>query len=358
MTQAEPRSAASPDESSRDVTLLDLVNVGLRYRRSIVLLPLVFMAIGVAQARSSPRTYRADGAFLLQGAGGDKSGVAGLAAQFGVSVPGGGSDVPQLYADLVKSRRFLGQLADRRFSFVAAGRRHQGTLSALLGVKAGSAAETRRKTVELMRDAVSSKVNPITGVVGLSVTTRFPALSEQVAQALLGMVTEFNLSTRQSQAAAERQFTEARLADAERELRAAENALQDFMLSNRRFENAPQLMLRRERLVRDVTEHQAVYAMVSQAYERARIDEVRDTPALTVIDNPTGSAAPQSRETAARGVLMALLGLVLALGAAFWRESLRRSRERQAPELGEFMRLRDETLGRLGRRRAGSGSPG
>ncbi|HEV7590892.1 MAG TPA: Wzz/FepE/Etk N-terminal domain-containing protein [Longimicrobium sp.] len=351
MTQPDPRPAAAADEAARDVTLLDLVNVVLRYRRSIVLLPLLAMALGVAMSLSSPRSYRADGAFLLQGAGGEQSSVAGLAAQFGVSVPGGGSDVPQLYADLLVSRRFLGRVAGQRFEFSAAGQRHRGTLAQLLRVEGRSAAETQRKAVKLLRGAVSAKVNPITGVVGLSVTTPWPALSEQVAQRLLEMVTEFNLSTRQSQAASERRFTQARLADAARELRAAENALQDFMLSNRRFENAPQLMMRRERLARDVTEHQAVYAMLAQAYERARIDEVRDTPVLTLIEGPAGSALPLPRETLVRGILMGLLGLVLAIGLAFWREALRTSRERQAPELREFMRLKDEALGGLGRRR-------
>lgn len=353
MTQADPRPAPPADAAAaRDVTLLDLVNVVLRYRRSIVLLPIVFAALGVALSMSRTRQYRADGAFLLQGAGSDRaSGVAGLAAQFGVSVPGGGSDVPQLYADLLLSRRFLGRVADHRFDFPAGGERHRGTVAELFRVAGANPAETRRKTVQRLRSAVSAKVNPVTGVVGVSVTTEWPALSEQIAQQLVDMAAEFNLATRQSQAGAERRFTEARLADAARELRAAENALQDFMLGNRRIDNSPELLMRRERLARDVTEHQTVYAVLSQAYERARIDEVRDTPVLTVIEAPAGSAAPQSRETVVRGILLGLLGLVLAVGVAFWREALRGSRERQAPELHEFMRLRDEALGPLARRR-------
>lgn len=354
MTQADPRPAPADalDAPARDLTLLDLVNVGLRYRRSIVLLPLLFMAVGVALSMASPRTYRADAAFMLQGAGSDRaSGVAGLAAQFGVTVPGGGPDMPQLYADLLESRRFLGRLAGQRFDFTAGGERHRGTLAQLFEIAAATPAETQRKTVQRLRGVVSSKVNPVTGVVGVSVTTEWPALSEQIAQRLVEMAAEFNLATRQSQAGAERRFTEARLADAERELRAAENALQDFMLSNRRIDNAPELLMRRERLTRAVSEHQAIYSVLAQAYERARIDEVRDTPVLTVIETPAGSAAPQSRETVVRGILMALLGLVLAVGLAVWREALRSSRERQAPELHEFMRLKDEALGPLARRR-------
>src|SRR4051794_1814304 len=202
-TPADSRPAPAADAAPRDVTLLDLVNVVLRYRRSILLLPLLAMALGVALAMSAPRSYRADGAFMLQGAGGDKSAVSGLAAQFGVSVPGGGSDVPQLYSDLLVSRRFLTGIAGERFEFSAAGKRHAGTLSQLLGVDGGSPGETRRHTVTLLRGAVSAKVTPTPGVGGVPVTPPGPALWEQIGERLLAMVSEFTLPPRQSQAAAE-----------------------------------------------------------------------------------------------------------------------------------------------------------
>ncbi|HVG45414.1 MAG TPA: Wzz/FepE/Etk N-terminal domain-containing protein, partial [Longimicrobium sp.] len=314
MSQADNRAqgAAAPaaaPAAPREVTVLDLANVVLRYRRSIVLVPLLFMAVGVALSLRTPRTYRADGAFILQDGGGNpRSRVSGLAAQFGVQVAGGGTDVPQLYADLLLSRRFMTELATTRFDFSDGGRRRVGTPAQLLEVDAGSPRATLRSTVKVLKGSVNAEVNPMTGVVGFGVSTPWPALSEQIGKRLLEMVTQFNLSTRQSQAAAERKFTEGRLNEATRELRAAENALQDFMQSNRRFDNAPQLLLRRERLQRDVTEHQAVYAMLSQAYEQARIDEVRDTPVLTVIEGPVGSAQPEPRGTVTRGLLLLLLG--------------------------------------------------
>jgi hypothetical protein len=354
VSQAQPGAQGAPVPAApREVTLLDLASVALRYRRSLLLLPLLFMAAGVVFSLRKPRSYRADGAFVLQDATGGRSRVSGIAAQFGVSVSSGGTDVPQLYADLLLSRRFMTQLAQTRFDFVDGGRRYHGTPAQLLDVEGGSPAATLHRTVTVLKGMVHSEVNPITGVVGFTVSTPWPALSEQMGKRLLDLVTQFNLSTRQSQAAAERRFTEGRLAEAARELRGAENALQGFLESNRRFENAPELMMRRERLQRDVTEHQAVYAMLSQSYEQARIDEVRDTPALTIIEAPAGSARRESRGTAMRGLLMLLLGLMLALGLAFWREMLRTARERQAPELNEFLRLRDESLGPLARRRGG-----
>jgi uncharacterized protein involved in exopolysaccharide biosynthesis len=364
VSQAQPGAqaapAAVPAAPPREVTLLDLASVALRYRRSLVLLPLLFMAVGVFFSLRTPRTYRADGAFVLQdaGGGGARSRVSGLAAQFGVTVPSAGTDVPQLYADLLLSRRFMTQLAETRYSFTSGGKRYSGTPTQLFGIDAGSPQATRRETLKLLGGMVNAEVNPMTGVVGFGVSTPWPALSEQIGKQLLAMVAQFNVSTRQSQAAAERRFTEGRLNQAARELRAAENALQGFLESNRRIDNAPELVLRRERLQRDIAEHQTVYAMLSQAYEQARIDEVRDTPVITVIETPAGSARPEPRGTVTRGLLLLLLGLMLAVGIAFWREMLRMARERQAPELNEFLRLRDESLGPLARRRRGAAADG
>lgn len=335
-----------------ETTLLEVVNVVLRYRRSILLIPLLFMAAGMAISLAQPRMYRADGAFMLQDATAQRSRVSGLAAQLGVSVAGSAQDVPQLYADLLVSRRFMTQLARTRFDFTAGGQRHHGTPDQIFGIDEATPQRRYWATIKMLQGAVSSDVNPITGVVSLSVTTPWPAFSEQIGQRILEMVTQFNVSTRQSQAASERRFTEARLNEARGDLRAAEDALQNFLETNRRFDNAPQLLMRRERLQREVTQRQEVYSLLAEAYEHARMDEVRDTPVITVIEGPVGSAQAQSRGTVTRGLLMLVLGLMVAVGIAFWREMLRQARMRQAPELTEFVRLRKESLPFGGRRRS------
>jgi uncharacterized protein involved in exopolysaccharide biosynthesis len=347
-----PATVAHPPAPERGVTLLEIINVGLRHRRSIVAIPLLCMAAGVLFSILTPRQYRADGAFVLQDAGiPGRARVSGIAAQLGVAVPGQAADVPQRYADLLRSRRFLTRLAHTRFALSRDGRREQLTPAQLFDIDGGNPHDTDRLTVKRLRVAISSDVNPLTAVVGFSVSTPWPSVSEQMGQQLLAMVSQFNLSIRQSQAAAERRFTEGRLEQAARELRGAEDQLQAFLESNRRLDNAPQLNIRRERLERMVLQRQGVYAMLSQSYEQARIDEVRDTPVLTVIEGPEGSSQPMSRGTVIRGLLLFVLGLMFALALAFWREMLRIARERQAPELREFVRLRQESLGRFGRRR-------
>jgi len=90
--------------------------------------------------------------------------------------------------------------------------------------------------------------------------------------------------TRQSQAAAERGFTEERMAEAQEELRAAENELQRFLQNNRQFQNSPELVFQHDRLQRRVAMRQQVYTSLVQSYEQARIDEVPNTPVITVVE--------------------------------------------------------------------------
>ena len=65
---------------------------------------------------------------------------------------------------------------------------------------------------------------------------------------MLDLVSEFNLEKRQSQAAAERKFTEERSEQARTELLDAENRLQRFLQRNRDFGNDPSLTFERDRL--------------------------------------------------------------------------------------------------------------
>src|SRR5207245_3853543 len=122
--------------------------------------------------------------------------------------------------------------------------------------------------------------------------TRSAWVSLGIADRLLAGLNQFNLSARQSQAAAERRFVEGRLEEARASLRAAEDALQRFLQANRQIANSPQLTFQRDRLDRDVTLQQQLVTGLVQQYEDARIREVRDTPVITVIERPAIAVRP------------------------------------------------------------------
>ena len=116
---------------------------------------------------------------------------------------------------------------------------------------------------------------------------------------------------RQTRARAERTFAEGRQAEALAELRAAESDLLEFLTTNRDVTGSPALVARRERLQREVTMRQTVYTSLRQSYEQSRLEEVRDTPTITVVEDALLPARPDSRKLLQKLVLASAIGLLL-----------------------------------------------
>ena len=330
MTAMPPRAATTLD----DISLLSLVNLVLRHRRTAVWLAFG-LAFGVGfTGLLAPRTWTASSAFTPQGRKAPSI-VSGLAAQFGLSTGGEPAESPPFYADLIGSRTLRAALVDTTYANAPDG------LPAALGVETRDPALRRDAAVNRLGGALKASVNPRTNVVRLRVTLPSARIAFEVNERVLELLNHFNLETRQSRAAAERRFIEARLADARRELRVAEDQLEQFQRRNRQWQNSPELAFQAERLNREVTMQQQIFTNLAQAYEEAKIDEVRDTPVITVVEPPEMPLRPDPRGLATRGLLALLAGLALgtllgALGSALRGE--RQSTDRAAVE--EFARHR------------------
>ena len=234
----------------------------------------------------------------------DGSGLASLAGQFGFNIPGtGGSESPEFYQELLQSREVLTAVIDHEYQIF----RHEDTDTVLLldlvEIDGETYAERIDRGLEWLReDALKTLAGRETGIVDFSITTRWPDLSHQMATVLLETVQSFNLSNRITQAQAEREFLEERVGAAQGELHQVEGSMQRFLQDNRSWQDSPELIFRHEKLQREVAMRQQVYSGLMEAYEQARIREVRDTPVITIIEHPI---LPPRREP--RGVVLKLL---------------------------------------------------
>jgi tyrosine-protein kinase Etk/Wzc len=172
---------------------------------------------------------------------------------------------------------------------------------------------------------------------------RNPSLAAQATSRILEELNRFNLSTRQTRAAAERRFTEQRLRDVQAELRAAEDELQRFLQRNRDFRNSPVLVFEQDRLAREVAMKQQLYTTLAQAVEQAKIDEVRDTPVITIIERPEVPVRPDSRGLIKKGVVAILVGGIIGVLLAFVREVARNTETDGSEEAARFVMLKNET---------------
>jgi uncharacterized protein involved in exopolysaccharide biosynthesis len=120
-----------------------------------------------------------------------------------------------------------------------------------------------------------------------------------------------------------------------------------FLQRNRDYANSPELTFRQERLARDISLQQDVYSTLAQSFEKAKIEEVRDTPALTLIDQPERPAEPDRRGLAKKAVLALILGGILGVGIALVREGFGRAHGPGSEELREFRALGRATFDQL-----------
>lgn len=279
-------------------------------------------ALGAAAAAgrelARDRVYTSSATFVLQGARAAPS-FAGIASQFGISLPtSDGGQSPALYVQILRSRSVLGAIAHADYCDPCAPAERRRSLAELLGVTQADTLRTTSEAIRWLRNAVSGGVDPKTGLVSVSATSTSAAVAQQIVARALLEVTRFNQQSRQSQAGAERRFTEGRLEAIGGELRSAEQRLRAFRESNRSTLLSPELALREGQLEREVRRYEEVYSALARSLEQTKIDELRDTPAVMVVDPPAFPDRPDPRGLLLKSVFAGLLGGIAAAVGVAW----------------------------------------
>ena len=331
----------SPASVSEPHSVLRYVNVLLQRRRLITGVGFASgLLVGVATFLT-PRYYDGSARFLAQEpATAQAGGIAQLATQFGIVAGRASASSPQFYADLLQSREVLRSIVLTTYPLPDGS---SGNLLAYFKISEADQDEAVQRAIKRLGRRMDVDLDRATGVVHFTVSTKSPVLSQHITERFLNLVNDYNLRRRQSQARAEREFAEQRRGEAERQLDAAEDSLVAFRRRNRHFADAPDLAAQDNRLQRQVTLRQQLFMSLSQSYEAARLDEVRDTPVITVLEAPAGFVERHPRGTIRNALVAMLVGLVLAVATAFV-GALGRAAEETAPDhYREFRALLRET---------------
>ena len=334
-----------PDEGGVLVGPLEFLALALSRRRRIAGLATALALLVAVVTLLLPRKYTTEVGFVASGTNSTESALAGLGAQFGLTLGGSGTQVPDFYADLVSSDDVLEPVINAQYHYPARrgffrqeGRVQTGNLADALGVDADTPGRRLAATLRAVRrHVITVSVDHVTGIIQVDVTTRSAELSEQVARKLLEQLDVFNGAILRTQAAAERRFTETQYAQADSALRAQEELLERFLTANRDFRGSPQLQFEYDRLQREIALRQQLALQLAQSYQQARISEVRDTPVISVVETPRRAEVPDSRMLLVKVGVAAILGGLLALLGLGIEVSFKRLRVRE-PEAGEAVR--------------------
>jgi uncharacterized protein involved in exopolysaccharide biosynthesis len=254
-----------------------------------------------------------------------------LAGQLGLT-PGLGADganlSPFFYADLLTANTILTQLATATLPPTATGTEPAAPIYVILGVRGRTRADSIDRAARRLRRLIVVDIQPRTGVIKVSITAAQPHLATGIGDTLLALVNAFVGRDLRTRAGAQRRFLQERLAEVEGELREQRDRLRAFLESNRGdYRQSPALLLREQELQRDLDLKRDLFLSVSRSLEEARMNEVRDTPLLSVIDRPSVPLRPRSPRPRINGILLAMFMPVLWLAIVL----LRRFRNTLAP---------------------------
>ena len=338
------------------LSLLKVASLVVRRRRLIFVSTLVGALLGVGVALISPPKYTTTSSFLPNEADqAGLAGVAGLAQQFGFEIPrsSDAAQSPEFYRDLLLSKEILSGVLRAGMEVVTAAGVTRVDLGEHFKIKGNTPEERNTRTRRyLIKNVISVGVARETGVVTVSIRTDDPGLSAAIGLRLLDLISAFDLEIRQSQASAERGFAEERLEQLRMEFSISEDSLKAFLIENRQVANSPQLTFENDRLQRQVFMRQELVTAMAQGYEQARIDEVRNTPLITVIDRPEPAALPDPGWFL-EIVLGLGFGMMAGFGLAFLREFGEHAKNERSEAYGEFQQvLKDAKRDLFGIRRS------
>jgi uncharacterized protein involved in exopolysaccharide biosynthesis len=287
-------------------------------------------ALGVAYALLAPQVYQSTTAFVAesQNTRSLPAGLGALADQFGIGASLGSGPSAAYFADLLETRSILEPMLDVPMQLQTDTTPH--ALIELLRARGRNPADRRERGVRRLRRSIRVTPDAKTNVITVAVDARDPLLASEIAQALLAGLDRFNVSVRKSRARNEREFLEGRVADVTDQLRTAEDSLERFLNSNRGdVRSSPSLAFREARLRRKVEMTQTRFVDLQRQLDQARVQEVRDTPAITVLDKPNIPARRYKPNRKLVTIVITLLGMSLAYGVSRLRSAIRGMREQR-----------------------------
>ena len=256
---------------------------------------------------------------------GNLGGLAGVASQFGVSVPTESTadlSSPSLYPDLLSSRIFAEKILYKEFYVEKYGKKLP-LLSILThgddppGVDRDILVASAISSLSGILEFNEASNSPISSI---KVTTFDPLFAKQLAEVVLSELEALNRFYKSQTTNKKTVFIEQRIAAVEGDLESLEQALKVFNQQNRQI-SSPALQLDHERLERDVEIQKEIYLTLKQQLELAKIEAVQQASMLQILDKPQVALGPSNKNLKLNVVLAGIFGVSLGILLAFVRGS-------------------------------------
>ncbi|GAB3777551.1 Wzz/FepE/Etk N-terminal domain-containing protein [Spirosoma horti] len=316
MSVTEAKKEEKIDDDEIEIRLSDIVAFLKRSRNTVVLVGLIFMALGALYAFSKPNLYSSQVTVMpeIQPKAGGLGGLGSLAGLAGIdigSVAGGNTDAirPDIYPDVIKSVPFALQLLkepvysqlfkkETSLQTFIEEQQSQSWLGGILG--SGDGDETpvpdpknRSRTLQITKkqeelikqvhSAVAATYDKKSGIITVSATMPDAVVAATVARKSLEYLTNYIISYRTEKSRNQVRFLTHQVDDAKSRYQRAEYALSSYRDRNRSLflETAK---LEEQRLQADFVLTQNLYSELSKQLEQAKIKVSEESPVFKVLE--------------------------------------------------------------------------
>ena len=224
---------------------------------------------------------------------GGNSNLLSFASNLGISVPSqfDNSDFlsVDMYPKIVKSRTLAKTILNRKFDSEKF--EQKTTLLKILMDPINYEKSDSNKIISKAVNIISKGIIAIardrnSPLFTLSITSPEAHLSEQIAYAVIEELDKLQKEFKSQRIIQKKTFIEERIKDVQKELGKTEVILKNFREQNKQIAYSPALLLKQERLERDIQVQTEVFISLKQQYETVKIEEVQETSFVHVLDTP------------------------------------------------------------------------
>jgi len=143
---------------------------------------------------------------------------------------------------------------------------------------------SNEKAIKKFQNHIAVSDDKISGLITISTTFQDPKISAEIANFIGSEVEKYIQKENSAQSKKEKLFISDRLLIVKNELEMSEVELKDFKERNRGYEESPELFMLYSQFFREVEAKKEVYLTLQQQLELARIEEVKKSPILHILD--------------------------------------------------------------------------
>jgi uncharacterized protein involved in exopolysaccharide biosynthesis len=250
----------------------------------------------------------------------------GLAAMAGVNV--GGDVSTQIYQNLITSESVMRDVIYRKYDT-----KEYTTPVDLIEYfelqpdKSLPDSLQKRKMFLTMYDAltkgrISTGYELKTKILTVMVEMPESRLSADVANAIVASLDKYVRTQRKSYATEQRKYLVGRVQQIKDTLTSCEEALKIFREENRQVAQSPELLLKQNRLLRNVEIQQTIFVELTKQSELVKLAEVKDVPVVNVREyamDPVIKTGPKRMMTL---IVILFFSFLCTAGWIFWKEQV------------------------------------